>query len=105
MPELTKKKVVCIGAEYSAWVYIVKNPDFTRLPSSLYLQNMIKAAESRAFPIKYIEFLKSQKHQEIFEIDFYFSLRTDSPSRSQHKILLPIYKFHDKLRERLCFLI
>ena len=49
-----KKDIECNGNTYSAWVYTVKKPDFTRYPSAIYLRNIINAANTRNFPDDYI---------------------------------------------------
>jgi gamma-glutamylcyclotransferase (GGCT)/AIG2-like uncharacterized protein YtfP len=100
-----KEDVSFNGKIYQAWVYKVNWPDHSRYPSKIYLNNMISAAESRSFPKEYIEKLKATEYREEFSIDPYFSLATYSSSRSKNKFLLPIYKVHDKIREKLCSII
>ena len=103
--ERVLKTVMCNGEIYRAWVYIVKYPDFNRVPSTLYLENMIKAAESRTFPSEYIDYLKGHESRDSFEIDHSFSLRTYSASRKYVEELKPLYVAHDKIRDKLCELI
>ena len=103
--ERVKRKVKLEGKELDAWIYVVKNPDFNRYPSKIYLENMIKAANQNNFSSEYIDLLINQEYKENFAIDPLFSLRTYSSSRVDNKILIPIYKIHDKVREVLCSLI
>ncbi len=103
--ERVLKEVIVGDESYNAWVYIVKKPDFNRVPSKLYLENMIKAAKSKSFPAEYIEFLESHESKDHFAIDHGFSLRTYSSSRKLVKELKPLYVLHDKLRDKLCGLI
>ena len=84
---------------------MVKSPYFTRVPSTVYLNNMIKAAKLKSFPIDYIEYLENHKHKDSFEIDHHFSLLTYSSSRKFMRYLKPIYIFHDKIRDKICNLI
>lgn len=103
--ERVLKEVEFNGEAFKAWVYIVKYPDFNRIPATLYLENMIKAAESKKFPKKYIEYLKNHESKDSFEIDHGFSLRTYKHSRKFVAQLKPVYEFHDKVRDKLCSLI
>lgn len=97
--------VECDNQSYKAWVYTVKYPNHNRIPSTLYIQNMVKAAKERNFPKEYIEFLESIEHRAKFEIDHSFSLRTYKQSRKFVKELYPIYKLHDQIRDVVCGLI
>lgn len=100
-----KKEVECGSEKIEAWVYEVAKPDFDRMPSTLYLQNMIKAAKVGNFPKEFISFLENHPHKDSFEIDHGFSLLTYSSSRKLVKELKLIYVIHDKLRNKLCDLI
>lgn len=97
--------VECDNRPYKAWTYIVKSPDFSRLPSKIYLNNMIKTAKIRKFGEEYINYLEAQESKEMFEIDYSFSLWTYSSSRKFVNLLLPFYKAHDKIREKICSII
>lgn len=93
------------GDTRQCWCYFVKNPKFDLFPSKTYLNNMVSAAEGRKFPESYISFLKSHNSHDQFTIDHGFSLLFYGKRRPLEKILLPIYRWHDKLREKLCELI
>lgn len=95
-------EVECGGRIYKAWTYLVRYPDFKRLPSKTYLNNMVKASINRNFDEDYIKFLKHHPSKDFFEIDYSFSLWTYRRSRKFTKTLLPFYKLHDHLREKLC---
>jgi len=103
--ERVLKNVEANGSSYMAWVYIVKYPDFNRVPSSLYLNNMINAAKDKGFSGEYISFLENQECKSSFDIDHGFSLRTYSSSRKFVNSLSLLYKLHDRLRDKLCNLI
>lgn len=100
-----KKTIICNHKEYIAWAYEVASPDYARVPSALYLSNMINAAKNRSFPKNYIHYLESQEYKDTFDIDHSFSLRTYSSSRKFVTQLKPLYKLHDKLREKICEII
>ncbi len=103
--EREMKKIEIGGKIIDCWVYIVKNPDFKRLPSKIYLENMIKAAKKKEFPDSYVAMLEAQAFGEHFPIDHTFSLVTYSSSRPKSKVLRPFLIVHDKLRDKLCSLI
>ncbi len=103
-----RKKVIVKtmnGEERECFGYFVKNPQRGLFPSTSYLANMISSAESRGFPQSYILFLKSHEYREKFDIDHGFSLFFYGRRRPLEKDLLPFYRLHDKLREKLCELI
>jgi len=99
------KEVEVNGSIYKAWVYIVKYPDYNRLPSTLYLKNMINAAKKRNFSNEYLVYLESHDSKELFDIDHSFSLMTYGSSRKFVRQLKRLYILHDKIRNKLCNLI
>ena len=104
--ERKRVKVLLAGKEeFETWCYFVKYPKPNLYPSKIYLMNMIKSAKERRFPISYVDFLEQQEYKEDFEIDYGYSLLFYGQRRILEKELQPLYKFHDKIREKLCELL
>ncbi len=103
--ELLEIELLEMGEQVKAWCYIVDNPKEGLFPSKVYLSNIIKTSKERGFPTSYIDFLNSHEAKETFEIDYGFSLLFYGKRRPWAETLLPIYKCHDKLREKLSDLI
>ena len=102
-----KKVKVCLtnGDEKYCWCYFVKSPKFDLVPSKIYLNNIIKAAQERKFPESYSDFLRDHEFKDNFKIDYGFSLLFYGKRRLFEHQLKSIYKTHDKLREKICDII
>lgn len=103
-----RKKVIVTTADqenHECWCYFVKYPKDNLFPSKTYLNNMIKASIDRGFPKIYLDKLKSHEFKEHFPIDHGYSLLFYGQRRILEKKLEPLYRIHDRLREKLCDLI
>lgn len=86
-------------------VYQANFPTDNLIPSTAYLQSIIKESKRLNFPQDYIDYLEKQPHQSEFELDPGFRFSNPYKRRYFEETFGEIYILHDKLREKICDLI
>ena len=89
------------GITLKAWTYKAINPKFNLFPPEQYLNLIISKSIEEDFPKDYIDYLRTIKPKNNFELDFGFRLSNPSKRRWFEKELISIYRYHDVFREKL----
>ena len=97
--------VLSDGPVIDAWCYIAKDPKGGLKPSKAYLDAILSEARRLGFPEDYISYLEAQPSQDEFPLDHEFSLLFYGKKRPLSGQLEPVYKVHDRLRQKLTKLI
>jgi hypothetical protein len=93
------------GDKISAIIYRTKVPTPGLKASVRYRDTIVQGAKRQNFPPEYLHLLENIPVGTDFKIDHGFRLSNPTKRRIALGMLLPIYRIHDKMRERLCQLL
>lgn len=90
------------GRSIECYTYQARYPRSDLIAPKSYLFLIIEAAQKHGFPKHYIDYLANHPYDEKFEMDLDFCLIAQGLQRRYPKLLKPLVRYHDYLREKLC---
>ncbi len=93
------------GNAITAFTYQARHPKEGLRPSTGYRAGIVKAAKIHGFPEEYIRQIESVEPRDKFRLDHGFSLMLPAIRRPFELPLFCIYRWHDRLKEKICDLL